>query len=170
MLPLPVNNATGSALMGFAIAAHICVAIVIYQFASQSGLSGPFWAILYLFTCPIGLALFLFAMRTSSFSVSSAAPPKHRRITSTRSMERDPGYMGYRDMRMALPAPSDDFRDRNLEDLVFDKNWEEAMKHVNEMLDLSLEDRDLRREEDYRKISMWIEIKRDPFKSARDRK
>ncbi|HDS31124.1 MAG TPA: hypothetical protein ENN67_08790 [Firmicutes bacterium] len=137
---------------------HVGITIVIYRMALTNGMMPIFWAALYFFTIPIGLILFLIASQMSLTAIGNVSAGR-KRIIAKNPMERDPGYMGYRDKRIALPKPSSGFYDGYLIELVNAGKWEDAKKHVGEMIVLSLEDKNMAREEDYRKVMMWLEMK-----------
>lgn len=150
-------------VLAICLAIHIAITIGIFRMASNNGMSGILWATLYFFTMPVGLALFLIASWMNTLAVSDMRPSKPGRIKASSPMERDPGYMGYRDKRFALPLPSKSFHDSHLAELIDSFKWDEAVNHAKEMIDLSVQDSDRLKEDDYRKALLWVEMKRSPF-------
>ncbi len=154
----------------FFLMVHITIAAIIFRSAADSGMSPWFWALFYFFTGPIGLVCFMIVRNAPGLSGSYVGPSRVRRIREMSMAERYTGNDTYRRMVSSLPEPSKGFNDQLLADLVFAGKWDEARNHVKEMMQIAIEDGNKILADDYRRVLMWIDLKRNPFRSSANRR
>lgn len=119
------------------------------------------WTVLYLLTGPVGWIIFQIARTASAISVSGDACTTNvarKRLVDERRLDNMPLKS-----RQVLPRPSQGFSDPNLAELIVADAWDKAQAHVNEMIALAAEDGNRGLVDDYRRISLWIEAKVNPF-------
>jgi len=148
-------------LAAVGVTIHLFMAYSVFASASEHGMNPMGWTVLYLLTGPVGWIVFMIARSASAIGVSGDAcitNVARKRLVDDRRLDNMPLKS-----RQVLPRPSQGFSDPNLADLIAADAWDKAQAHVNEMIALAAEDGNRSLVDDYRRISLWIDAKVNPF-------